>query len=37
LLKELRLLDAEDERYPQVLNAILATINGIAAGMKTTG
>jgi phosphoenolpyruvate carboxylase len=37
LLRELRKLDPGDPRYQEVLEAILATINGIAAGMKTTG
>ena len=37
LLRELRQLDEGDSRRPQVLDATLATINGIAAGMKTTG
>ena len=37
LLRELRQLDENDSRRPQVLDATLATINGIAAGMKTTG
>ena len=37
LLRELRGLDEGDSRRPQVLDATLATINGIAAGMKTTG
>lgn len=37
LLRELRQLDESDDRRRQVLDATLATINGIAAGMKTTG
>ena len=37
LLRELRQIDESDERRRQVLDATLATINGIAAGMKTTG
>ncbi len=37
LLRELRQLDADDEQRDAVLGATLATINGIAAGMKTTG
>ena len=37
LLRELRGLDANDDRRRPVLDATLATINGIAAGMKTTG
>ena len=37
LLRELRQLDEGDARRRPVLDATLATINGIAAGMKTTG
>ena len=37
LLRELRQLDKSDESWRPVLDATLATINGIAAGMKTTG
>ncbi len=37
LLRELRQLDEADERRRPVLDSTLATINGIAAGMKTTG
>ena len=37
LLRELRGLDEDDERWKPTLDATLATINGIAAGMKTTG
>ncbi len=37
LLRELRQLDEGDDRRRDVLDATLATINGIAAGMKTTG
>ncbi len=37
LLRELRGLDEEDAQWRPVLDATLATINGIAAGMKTTG
>ncbi|MCY3780990.1 MAG: phosphoenolpyruvate carboxylase [Chloroflexi bacterium] len=37
LLRELRQLDNDDEKRRPVLDATLATINGIAAGMKTTG
>lgn len=37
LLRELRQLDEGDEGRRHVLDATLATINGIAAGMKTTG
>lgn len=37
LLRELRTLQEDDPRYVDILNGVLATINGIAAGMKTTG
>jgi phosphoenolpyruvate carboxylase len=37
LLRELRQLTPDLPRYHAVLRAVLATINGIAAGMKTTG
>lgn len=37
LLKELRQMDASSPDYQTTLEAVLATINGIAAGMKTTG
>ncbi|MCY4145460.1 MAG: phosphoenolpyruvate carboxylase [Chloroflexi bacterium] len=37
LLRELRGLDEDDAQWRPVLDATLATINGIAAGMKTTG
>lgn len=37
LLRELRKMTEETEDYHHRLNAILATINGIAAGMKNTG
>jgi phosphoenolpyruvate carboxylase len=37
LLRELRQLDEGDENWRSILDATLATINGIAAGMKTTG
>ena len=37
LLRELRELDDESPEWRPVLRATLATINGIAAGMKTTG
>jgi len=37
LLRELRQIDKDDPARLPVLNATLATINGIAAGMKTTG
>ncbi|MCC6616716.1 MAG: phosphoenolpyruvate carboxylase [Anaerolineae bacterium] len=37
LLRTLRVLQPESPEYERVLDAVLATINGIAAGMKTTG
>ena len=37
LLRELRQFDPDDEDRRPVLEATLSTINGIAAGMKTTG
>ncbi len=37
LLRELRQLDESDDNWRPVLDATLSTINGIAAGMKTTG
>ncbi len=37
LLRELRQLDKDDAKRRTVLDATLSTINGIAAGMKTTG
>jgi phosphoenolpyruvate carboxylase len=37
LLKELRAMTPETPEYEQTLDLVLATINGIAAGMKTTG
>ncbi|MCS6872340.1 MAG: phosphoenolpyruvate carboxylase [Anaerolineae bacterium] len=37
LLRELRRLPEGDPQRAAVLEAVLATINGIAAGMKTTG
>jgi len=37
LLRELRGLDEGEETWRPILDATLATINGIAAGMKTTG
>jgi len=37
LLRELRQLDSDAKDRDAVLEATLATINGIAAGMKTTG
>jgi phosphoenolpyruvate carboxylase len=37
LLRTLRQLTPDIPQYHAVLRAVLATINGIAAGMKTTG
>jgi phosphoenolpyruvate carboxylase len=37
LLRELRTMDSESDNYKAIRDATLATINGIAAGMKTTG
>ena len=37
LLRDLRALEPDTPEYDAVLRAVLATINGIAAGMKTTG
>jgi phosphoenolpyruvate carboxylase len=37
LLRDLRAMDPDAAHYQQTLNAVLTTINGIAAGMKTTG
>ncbi len=37
LLRELRTLEPDTPEYERVLDAVLATVNGIAAGMKTTG
>ena len=37
LLRELRQLAPDTPQYHAVLRTVLATINGIAAGMKTTG
>jgi len=37
LLQQWRTISPEDEHYQATLEAILASINGIAAGMKTTG
>lgn len=37
LLRQLRETDPDSPEYPDILEAVLATINGIAAGMKTTG
>jgi len=37
LLRELRGQEPESPDYERILDAVLATVNGIAAGMKTTG
>jgi len=37
LLQQLRQTDPESPEFQAILEAVLATINGIAAGMKTTG
>lgn len=37
LLRELRQMNPDADDYQATLEAVLATINGIAAGMKTTG
>jgi len=37
LLRQIRAMTSEDEAYPAALSAALSTVNGIAAGMKTTG
>ncbi len=37
LMRQLRGMKEDDPNYGRVLNAVLGTINGIAAGMKTTG
>jgi phosphoenolpyruvate carboxylase len=37
LLHDLRALEPDTPEYDAVLRAVLATISGIAAGMKTTG
>ena len=37
LLRELRQLEPDSAEFNTVMNAVLATISGIAAGMKTTG
>jgi phosphoenolpyruvate carboxylase len=37
LLRNIREMEPDDPQYAPIMNAILATINGIAAGMKTTG
>lgn len=37
LLNQLRLLDDDDQQYSQLLEEVLSTINGIAAGLRNTG
>ena len=37
LLRRLRACDKDDPNQPALQSAVLDTINGIAAGMKTTG
>jgi phosphoenolpyruvate carboxylase len=37
LLRTLRVLSPDSPEYQRVLDAVLTTVNGIAAGMKTTG
>jgi phosphoenolpyruvate carboxylase len=37
LLRKLRSLPPESPEYSATLEAVLFTVNGIAAGMKTTG
>jgi phosphoenolpyruvate carboxylase len=37
LLRELRQLEPDTPEYEAVLNAVLATVNGVAAGLKVTG
>src|SRR5699024_5038638 len=37
LLHQLRLLDDEDHEYTKLLEEVLLTINGIAAGLRNTG
>jgi phosphoenolpyruvate carboxylase len=37
LLRKLRAMDQTDPEYAPTLDAVLTTVNGIAAGMKTTG
>ncbi len=36
-MRELRTMKPDDPRYAPSLRIVLSTINGIAAGMKTTG
>jgi phosphoenolpyruvate carboxylase len=37
LLRQLRELEPDTSDYDETLDAVLSTVNGIAAGMKTTG
>ena len=37
LLNQLRLLDDDDQKYIKLLEEVLLTINGIAAGLRNTG
>lgn len=37
LLRELRQMEIDDPNYSKTLRAALSTVNGIAAGLKTTG
>ncbi|HLY27002.1 MAG TPA: phosphoenolpyruvate carboxylase, partial [Aggregatilineales bacterium] len=37
LLRELRQVVPDTVQYETLLNTVLSTVNGIAAGMKTTG
>jgi phosphoenolpyruvate carboxylase len=37
LLRDLRAMEPDMPDYRILLDAVLATVNGIAAGMKTTG
>ena len=37
LLRQLRKLEPDTSDYDETLDAVLSTVNGIAAGMKTTG
>jgi phosphoenolpyruvate carboxylase len=37
LLSDLRMMHPDVPTYDDTLQAVLATVNGIAAGMKTTG
>src|SRR5699024_2108550 len=37
LLNQLRITDDDDQKYTQLLEEVLLTINGIAAGLRNTG